>query len=139
VWFRYFFIRKVMLVKYSYGFVVMPGGFGTLDEFFEAITLVQTKKIADFPIVLMGRDYWDGLFKFIDQRLIPEGAIAAMDTSLYRITDNPIEAADYIDTVTEALAKIAHLALNNITDETVKAEITRAYYQAVGVRHDIKC
>ena len=96
VGFRYFFIRKVMLVKYSYGFVVMPGGFGTLDEFFEAITLVQTKKIADFPIVLMGRDYWDGLFKFIDQRLIPEGAIAAMDTSLYRITDNPIEAADYI-------------------------------------------
>ena len=96
VWFRYFFIRKVMLVKYSYGFVVMPGGFGTLDEFFEAITLVQTKKIADFPIVLMGRDYWDGLFKFIDQRLIPEGAIAAIDTSLYRITDNPIEAADYI-------------------------------------------
>lgn len=96
VWFRYFFIRKVMLVKYSYGFVVMPGGFGTLDEFFEAITLVQTKKIADFPIVLMGREYWDGLFKFIDQQLIPEGAIAAADTSLYRITDNPHEAADYI-------------------------------------------
>ncbi len=94
--FRYFFIRKVMLVKYSYGFVVMPGGFGTLDELFEALTLVQTKTIDDFPIVLMGRDYWDELFDFIDHRLLREGTISAKDRSLYRITDDPIEAADYI-------------------------------------------
>ena len=94
--FRYFFIRKVMLVKYSYGFVVMPGGFGTLDEFFEALTLVQTKTIDDFPIVLMGRAYWDELFDFIDHRLLREGTISTTDRSLYRMTDDPIEAADYI-------------------------------------------
>lgn len=94
--FRYFFIRKVMLVKYSYGFVVMPGGFGTLDEFFEALTLVQTKTIDDFPIVLMGREYWDELFDFIDQRLVRDGTISPRDTSLYRITDDPAEAAAFI-------------------------------------------
>ena len=94
--FQYFFIRKVMLVKYSYGFVVMPGGFGTMDELFEALTLVQTKTIDDFPIVLMGRDYWDELFDFIDRRLLREGTISAADRSLYRITDDPIKAADYI-------------------------------------------
>ena len=86
----------MMLVKYSYGFVVMPGGFGTLDELFEALTLVQTKTIDDFPIVLMGRDYWDELFDFIDRRLLREGTISATDRSLYRITDDPIEAADYL-------------------------------------------
>jgi len=94
--FRYFFIRKVMLVKYSYGFVVMPGGFGTLDEFFEALTLVQTKKIEHFPIVLMGREYWEPLFDFIDQRLVVEGTITPQDRGFYRITDDPIEAAQYI-------------------------------------------
>jgi len=96
VWFRYFFIRKVMLVKYSYGFVVMPGGFGTLDELFEALTLVQTKKIDNFPIVLMGCEYWDELFDFINQRLVRDETISPHDRSLYRITDNPVEAADYI-------------------------------------------
>jgi uncharacterized protein (TIGR00730 family) len=96
VGFRYFFIRKVMLVKYSYGFVVMPGGFGTLDELFEALTLVQTKKIEDFPVVLMGCEYWDELFDFIDKRLVRDETIATQDRSLYRITDNPVEAADYI-------------------------------------------
>ena len=96
VGFRYFFIRKVMLVKYSYGFVVMPGGFGTLDELFEALTLVQTKKIEDFPVVLMGCEYWDELFDFIDKRLVRDETIATQDRSLYRITDKPVEAADYI-------------------------------------------
>ena len=96
VGFRYFFIRKVMLVKYSYGFVVMPGGFGTLDELFEALTLVQTKKIEDFPVVLMGCEYWDELFDFIDKRLVRDETIATQDRSLYRITDNPVEAANYI-------------------------------------------
>ncbi|MCE9620686.1 MAG: TIGR00730 family Rossman fold protein [Planctomycetes bacterium] len=96
IWFQYFFIRKVMLVKYSYGFVVMPGGFGTLDEFFEAITLVQTKKIDDFPVVLMGRAYWDELFDFVNTRLVPAGTISPTDTLLYKITDDPVEAADYI-------------------------------------------
>ena len=96
VGFRYFFIRKVMLVKYSYGFVVMPGGFGTLDELFEALTLVQTKKIEDFPVVLMGCEYWDELFDFIDKRLVRDETISPQDRSMYRITDNPVEAADYI-------------------------------------------
>lgn len=97
--FRYFFIRKVMLVKYSYGFVVMPGGFGTLDELFEAITLVQTKTIANFPIVLVGRDYWNELIDFIDTRLERAGTISPHDQSLYKITDDPAEAAAYISEI----------------------------------------
>jgi uncharacterized protein (TIGR00730 family) len=98
--FRYFFVRKVMLVKYSYAFVVMPGGFGTLDELFEAITLIQTDKISDFPVVLMGTDYWGPMLDFIRDRMLAEGTISPHDLDLMFVTDSPEEAVDRIvDTV----------------------------------------
>jgi hypothetical protein len=89
--FRYFFVRKVMLVKYSHAFVVMPGGFGTLDELFEAVTLVQTRKIHHFPIILMGAPYWNPLLHFIRETLVEGGTIDADDPRLLTITDSPDE------------------------------------------------
>jgi uncharacterized protein (TIGR00730 family) len=94
--FRYFFIRKVMLVKYSYAFVVMPGGFGTIDELFEALVLIQTRKIQGFRIVLMGVDYWRPLIDFISGPLAQSGAISPEDVGLIRITDDPEEATRII-------------------------------------------
>lgn len=90
--FRYFFARKTMFVKYSSGFIVMPGGFGTMDELFEALTLVQTKKVDSFPVVLIGTDYWGGLFDWIAGAMIPEGTIAPEDLDLVSIVDDPDEA-----------------------------------------------
>ena len=95
--FDYFFVRKVMFVKYSQGFVVMPGGFGTLDEMFEAVTLIQTKKIGAFPIVLVGKDYWHGLFEWIKDVLVKEKNINEEDLDLIRLVDTPSEAVDVID------------------------------------------
>jgi uncharacterized protein (TIGR00730 family) len=89
--FYYFFVRKVMMVKYSQAFVVMPGGFGTLDEVFETVTLMQTGKIQDFPIVLMGRQYWEPLTNFIVQTLVGNRTISPEDTNLLYITDSPEE------------------------------------------------
>ena len=94
--FRHFFVRKVMFLKYAHGFVVMPGGFGTLDEFFEALTLVQTKKTEPFPIVLIGTDYWNGLVDWIKTVLIKEKAISPEDLNLFHVTDDPVEAAEII-------------------------------------------
>jgi uncharacterized protein (TIGR00730 family) len=88
VTFRYFFVRKVMLVKYSEAFVIMPGGFGTMDEAFEAATLVQTGKIFDFPIVFMGVDFWQPLFDFIDNRFLAEGTIDLSDRRRLALTDS---------------------------------------------------
>ena len=95
--FDYFFVRKVMLVKYSLGFVLMPGGYGTLDEIFETATLVQTGKIRRFPIVAMGRDYWQGLFDFISQTLFHEGAAEEGEVGGFLITDSVEEAVAHID------------------------------------------
>ncbi len=94
--FRYFFVRKVMLVKYSYAFVICPGGFGTLDELFETLTLVQTGKIRDFPIILMGTKYWQPMIAFIRDSLLREGCINAKDLDLLIVTDSPEEAVDRI-------------------------------------------
>jgi uncharacterized protein (TIGR00730 family) len=96
VTFRYFFVRKVMLAKYSYGFVAMPGGFGTLDEMFEIAVLVQTGKVADFPLVLMGRDYWSGLIDFVTGTMLREGTIDPQDARRVVVTDSPEEAAEII-------------------------------------------
>ncbi|MCB0376676.1 MAG: TIGR00730 family Rossman fold protein, partial [Sinomicrobium sp.] len=85
--FDYFFVRKVMFVKYYQGFVVMPGGFGTLDELFEAITLIQTKKIAKFPIILVGTEFWGGLFDWVRRTLLKEGNIKPEDMELVKIVD----------------------------------------------------
>ncbi len=94
--FRYFFVRKVMLVKYSYAFVVLPGGFGTLDELFESLTLIQTGKISNFPVILMGVEYWTPLFDFMRQRLIAAGTINADDMNLIKLTDSIEEASQMI-------------------------------------------
>lgn len=94
--FRYFFVRKTMFVKYSQGFVVLPGGVGTLDELFEAITLVQTGKITNFPIVLLGSRFWTPMLDWIRDTLLAEGMIGAQDVDLLRLTDDPAEAADWI-------------------------------------------
>ena len=98
--FRYFFVRKVMLVKYSYAFVVLPGGFGTLDEIFETATLVQTGKIRDFPIVLMGRAYWQPLLDFMQETLVAQGTIDQDDRDRLLVTDSPDEAMAHILDVT---------------------------------------
>ncbi len=90
--FRYFFARKTMFVKYSSGFIVMPGGFGTMDELFEALTLVQTTKIDSFPIVLVGRSYWTGLLDWIRETMVAEGTISPGDVDLLKIVDDPEEA-----------------------------------------------
>lgn len=94
--FKYLFVRKVMLVKYSYGFVVMPGGFGTMDEIFETATLIQTGIIQNFPVVIMGRDYWQPLLAFLRETMAREGTIAARDLDLFLITDSPEEAVRHI-------------------------------------------
>ena len=88
VTFRYFFVRKVMLVKYSKAFVIMPGGFGTMDEAFEAATLIQTGKIFNFPIIFVGRDYWDELFDFMQKRMLSEGTISPADMGRFVATDS---------------------------------------------------
>lgn len=102
VWveFRYFFVRKVMLMKYSYAFIVMPGGVGTMDELFEALTLIQTKKIKDFPIVVMGRDYWQPLVALLE-RMVAEKTIDAADTKLLLFTDSVDEAMAHIQGAVE--------------------------------------
>lgn len=94
--FRHFFVRKVMLVKYSYAFIAMPGGFGTLDEIFETATLVQTGKIRDFPLVLIGVDYWSPLLAFIRGTLLPARAIDARDAGTLVLTDSVEEAVAHI-------------------------------------------
>ena len=95
--FDYFFVRKVMFVKYSQGFVVMPGGFGTLDELFEALTLIQTNKIDKFPIILVGRDFWGGLFDWIKNTLLIEGNISPEDLDLVHLVDNENEVLEILN------------------------------------------
>ena len=94
--FNYFFARKVMFVKYACGIVGMPGGFGTLDEIFEALTLVQTRKIKSLPVVLYGREYWGGLIEWIETRLVREGLISAGDLALFSVTDDPDQVTEII-------------------------------------------
>lgn len=94
--FDYFFVRKVLLVKYAQGFIVLPGGFGTLDELFEAMTLIQTDKIGSFPIVLVGKKYWGGLIDWFKNVLIEEGKINESDLKLFRLVDSAEEAVEHI-------------------------------------------
>jgi uncharacterized protein (TIGR00730 family) len=91
--FRYFFVRKTMFIKYSSAFIIFPGGFGTLDEAFEALTLIQTGKIYQFPVVLFGRHYWAGLLRWLQSRVLAERKISAGDMDLMLLTDDPAEAA----------------------------------------------
>ncbi|MDQ1626476.1 MAG: hypothetical protein QOI54_220 [Actinomycetota bacterium] len=94
--FRYFFARKTMFVKYAQGFVVLPGGFGTLDELFEALVLVQTRKVTSFPVVLLGSDYWSGLVDWLRGTVLAHGNIASRDLDLFTIVDDPAEAVRII-------------------------------------------
>lgn len=95
--FDYFFVRKVMFVKYSQGFVVMPGGFGTLDELFEAITLIQTNKIGKFPIILVGSEFWEGLLDWIKKTMLKAGNISPNDLDLIQIVDTEKEVVNILD------------------------------------------
>jgi len=94
--FDFFFVRKVMFVKYAQGFVVLPGGFGTMDELFEALTLIQTDKSSRFPVVLMGTEFWSGLLEWIRNTMLAAGNIAEKDLALFHLTDDPEEAAGII-------------------------------------------
>ncbi|MCD4694846.1 MAG: TIGR00730 family Rossman fold protein [Bacteroidales bacterium] len=95
--FNYFFVRKVMFMKYSQGYIVLPGGFGTLDELFEAITLIQTHKLVSFPIILVSKSYWDGLFKWIKERLLEEKKISMEEMDIVSLVDTPEEAVAVIE------------------------------------------
>jgi len=95
--FDYFFVRKVMFVKYSQGFVVMPGGFGTLDEFFEAFTLIQTKKIDQFPLILVGRSFWSGLMEWVKNTLLEEGNISPEDLDMVHVVDTEDEVLSILN------------------------------------------
>ncbi|MCF8267906.1 MAG: LOG family protein, partial [Ignavibacteriales bacterium] len=94
--FRYFFVRKVMFFKYAQGYILLPGGFGTIDECFELLTLVQTGKTTKFPIVLLGSDYWGAIVEWIEQKLLGFGYINQEDMDLFSVTDDPAEAAEII-------------------------------------------
>ena len=87
--FRYFFVRKVLFVKYAVAYVILPGGFGTMDEFFEAVTLIQTKKIKPFPVILVGTDYWKGLLDWIKETVLKQGIISSDDLDILHLTDDP--------------------------------------------------
>jgi len=94
--FKYFFVRKMMFVKYSLAFVIFPGGFGTFDELFEALTLIQTRKIRNFPIVLFGSQYWSGLLDWLRAVVLPEGKISEHDMNIFHITDSPAEVVEIV-------------------------------------------
>ncbi|MBA3304651.1 MAG: TIGR00730 family Rossman fold protein [Thermoleophilaceae bacterium] len=103
--FHYFFTRKVMFVRYASAFVVFPGGFGTMDELFEALTLIQTRKIRDFPVVLVGTNYWSGLVGWIRERMLVDGWIAARDVDLLRVTDDLDEVRRIVDSAAHREAR----------------------------------
>jgi uncharacterized protein (TIGR00730 family) len=94
--FRYFFVRKTMFVKYAQGFVIFPGGYGTMDELFEALTLIQTEKVQDFPVVLFGKNYWQGLLDWLRQTMQGGGKIGPRDVNLMFVTDDPTEVVQHL-------------------------------------------
>ncbi|MBU2538033.1 MAG: TIGR00730 family Rossman fold protein [Proteobacteria bacterium] len=94
--FKYFFVRKVMFIKYSMAFIGMPGGFGTMDELFESLTLIQTKRVKRFPVILVGSDFWGGLVDWIKERLLAENYISEDDLLYFQVMDDPVEVVKYI-------------------------------------------
>jgi uncharacterized protein (TIGR00730 family) len=94
--YKYFFIRKVMFVKYAVAYVILPGGFGTMDELFEALTLIQTKRIKSFPVILMGSEYWKGLFDWLRETMLRDNKISPEDLERFQIIDDPDEAVKHI-------------------------------------------
>jgi uncharacterized protein (TIGR00730 family) len=122
--FRYFFVRKVMLVKVASAFVIFPGGYGTLDELMEALTLVQTGKISNFPIILFGSDYWSGLVKWLKDTVLPDGKISPSDIDLLRIVDTPEEVVSIV-TATTSLGKEHDHQLD--IERASLADVAKAY------------
>ena len=104
--FKYFFVRKTMFVKYSTAFVIFPGGFGTLDELFESLTLIQTRKIKNFPVVLFGKSYWKGMLEWVEAQMLQEGKVAASDLRLLHLTDSPAEVVDIVVKSQDSLRKL---------------------------------
>ena len=94
--FKYFFVRKMMFVKYSTAFIIFPGGYGTLDELFEALTLIQTRKIKNFPVILFGSQYWNGMVSWLKETMLTEGKISEKDFRLLRVTDSPAEVVELV-------------------------------------------
>lgn len=94
--YKYFFIRKVMLVKYALAYIILPGGYGTMDELFEALTLIQTKRIRSFPLILMGSEYWQGLLNWLKEKMLAEGKILSADLELIQIFDEPQDVYKHI-------------------------------------------
>jgi len=97
--FKYFFIRKVMFVKYAMAYIIMPGGFGTLDELFEAVTLIQTHRIKPLPVILVGSEYWSGLLDWIKERMLAESLISQEDLDILQVMDAPEEVVKYVQKV----------------------------------------
>ncbi len=116
--FRYFFVRKTMFIKYSVAFIIFPGGFGTLDELFEALTLIQTGKIYRFPVILFGRYYWAGLLRWLQARVLSEGKISEGDLDLMLVTDDPAEAVQAILSAYKSLGKTAGEQFEEIVEES---------------------
>ena len=111
--FKYFFVRKMMFVKYSLAFIIFPGGFGTFDELFEALTLIQTRKIRNFPVVLFGSHYWSGLLDWFRAVVLPGGKISEHDMNIFHITDSP---AEVVEIVMKSQSSLGHLS-ETISDE----------------------
>ena len=108
--FKYFFVRKMMFVKYSLAFVIFPGGFGTFDELFEALTLIQTRKIRNFPIVLFGSSYWRGLLDWLRDAVMPGGKISEHDMALFHVTDSPAEVVEIVTRSQNSLTELDHVS-----------------------------
>jgi uncharacterized protein (TIGR00730 family) len=106
--FKYFFVRKTMFVKYSNAFVIFPGGFGTLDELFEALTLIQTRKINNFPVILFGSDYWRGMIDWLEGTMLKSKYIGEADRGLLHLTDSPAEVVEIIHRSMDTLSKFNH-------------------------------
>jgi uncharacterized protein (TIGR00730 family) len=114
--FKYFFVRKMMFVKYSLGFIIFPGGFGTLDELFEALTLIQTQKIRNFPVVLFGSAYWKGLLDWIRDFAMKQGKVTEQDLKLFHLTDSPAEVVRIIVDSQNSLGEIDNALVSEISD-----------------------
>jgi len=122
VTFRYFFVRKMMFVKYSLGFIIFPGGFGTLDELFEALTLIQTRKIRDFPVILFGSDYWKGLMDWIGETALREGKVSSQDLKLLHLTDSPEEVVNIVNESQDSLSVVGKTISETISEEIRELE-----------------
>jgi uncharacterized protein (TIGR00730 family) len=112
--FKYFFVRKMMFVKYSLAFVIFPGGFGTFDELFEALTLIQTKKIRNFPIVLFGKNYWSGMLAWLGDTVLTSGKISDHDMKMFHVTDSPAEVVEIVTRSQSSLTELDSEISNEI-------------------------